>query len=166
MRDGVREGGHGVLEGLELFNVGVGQQVLPGGEHLPQLDVGRAEADQGAAQLLGPPSVGRVLARLVVVRAQPEGRNALRALSGRPPRAFPAAASPTVVAVSLHRRSGILQLNRLVLTGLLAAGMKALVEACVLGSVSGSRLAGWAMVLMERIAFLLGRVVPPPRKES
>ena len=94
------------------------------------------------------------------------GRNALRALSGRPPRAFPAAASPTVVAVSLHRRSGILQFNRLILTGLLAAGMKALVEACVLGSVSGSRLAGWAMVLMERIAFLLGRVVPPPRKES
>ena len=94
------------------------------------------------------------------------GRNALRALSGRPPRAFPAAASPTVIAVSLHRRSGILQFNRLILTGLLAAGMKALVEACVLGSVSGSRLAGWAMVLMERIAFLLGRVVPPPRKES
>jgi len=94
------------------------------------------------------------------------GRNALRALSGRPPRAFPAAATPTVVAVSLHRRSGILQFNRLVLPGPLAAGMKALVEACVLGSVSGSRWAGWAMVLMEHIAFLLGRVVPPPRKES
>ena len=100
------------------------------------------------------------------IAGEAAGRNALRALSGRPPRAFPAAASPTVVAVSLHRRSGILQFNRLVLPGPLAAGMKALVEACVLGSVSGSRWAGWAMALMEHTAFLLGRVVPPPRKES
>lgn len=95
------------------------------------------------------------------IAGEAAGRNALRVLSGRHPREF-TASSVTVVAVSLHRHSGILQFNGLVLPGILAAWMKSLVEACVLGSVAGTL---WAMAFMEHTALLLGRVLPPPEKE-
>ena len=100
------------------------------------------------------------------IAGEAAGRNARRMLAGEEPRDLPLSPSPTVVTVSLHRCCGILQFNGLVLCGFLATVVKAAVEACVLSSVAGNPLGIWAMAFMEHAAFFLGRVVPPPSRES
>ena len=100
------------------------------------------------------------------VAGEAAGRNARRVLAGEEPQALPLSSPPIVVAVSLHRSCGILQFNRLVLCGFLATVVKAAVEACVLSSVAGNPLGTWTMAFMEHAAFFLGRVVPPPSRES
>lgn len=96
------------------------------------------------------------------LQAELVAKNILRSLTSQPPLQFPQGVCfdkekvPTICAVSLYKYDGVLVVNWVVVTGLLAAAAKALIERMQVAAARGNAVVRCVWGLMERVSVLIG----------